>query len=46
MPIFRRENKLFSLHNIPLLDLPLLIPTILNSEDPGKTKAYNHKTAI
>lgn len=46
MPIFRRENTLFSLHNIPLLGLPLPIPTILNSEDPGKTKACNYRAGI
>lgn len=48
MPIFRRKNKFvcFFLHNFPLLELPLPIPTILNSEDPGKTKACNHKARI
>lgn len=37
---------MFLLRNISLLGLPLPIPTILNSEDPGKTKAHNHRAGI
>lgn len=47
MPVLGRKHKeLFSLHRFRLLDLPLPIPAILNSADPGNTTACTHRAGI